>query len=261
MASRRNVDLTQKLTTKEQDARLTIGGRRLAQLRLALGGKLAFGDGQMRLGPPLCLVFEGWDASGKGGAIKRLTAQIDPRHVRYASIAAPTFDEKRHQYLQRFGSSLPGWGGMTIFDRSWYGRVTVERVEEFATEEQWRRAYDEINGFEHTLAADGMIIGKYWLEVSDAEQLKRFEKREHDPLKAWKLTDEDWRNRAKRPAYEEAIDEMLKRTDTSWAPWTVVEGDSKKFARVKVMESVIELIETGLRRDGFEPPAPLDTDA
>ncbi|MCW2968556.1 MAG: UDP-galactose-lipid carrier transferase [Solirubrobacteraceae bacterium] len=257
MASRRDLDLSQKLSGKEQDVRLAQGGRRLAQLRLALGGKLAFADGTQRLGPPLCLVFEGWDASGKGGAIKRLTVALDPRHVRYASIAAPTADEKRHHYLQRFAPSLPGWGGMTIFDRSWYGRVTVERVESFATEEQWRRAYDEINGFEHTLAADGMIVGKFWLEVSEAQQLKRFQKREHDPLKAWKLTDEDWRNRAKRAAYEEAVDEMLERTDTEWARWVVVEGDSKKFARVKVMESVIALIEDGTARNGFEPPVPL----
>jgi polyphosphate kinase 2 (PPK2 family) len=146
---------------------------------------------------------------------------------------------------------------MSIYDRSWYGRVLVERVEGFATEDEWRRAYDEINGFERTLAADAMIIGKFWLEVSEAEQLERFEKRQHDPLKAYKLTDEDWRNRAKRPAYEEAVDEMLDRTDTELAPWIVVEGDSKRFARVKVIEHVIALIEDGMGRHGFEPPAPL----
>jgi AMP-polyphosphate phosphotransferase len=257
MASRKGLDRSLKLSRKEQDERLAKGGERLMQLRLSLGGMLPFGDGEKRLGPPLCLVFEGWDASGKGGAIKRLTATLDPRHVRYASYAAPTPDESRHHYLHRFAAALPGWGGMAVIDRSWYGRVLVERVEGLASEEEWRRAYDEINGFERTLAAAGMIIAKFWLEVSDAEQLKRFEKREKDPLKSYKLTDEDWRNRRKRPQYEEAVDEMLQRTDTEWAPWLVIEGDDKKFARVKVMEETIRLVEEGLRRQGFDPPAPL----
>ncbi|MCW2991493.1 MAG: UDP-galactose-lipid carrier transferase [Solirubrobacterales bacterium] len=257
MATREGIDLTLRLSGQEQDERLASGGERLVQLRLALGGMLAWGDGEKRLGPPLCLVFEGWDASGKGGAIKRLTAPLDPRHVRYTSYAAPTPDEKRHHYLHRFASALPGWGGMSVVDRSWYGRVLVERVEGFATEVQWRRAYDEINGFESTLAADGMIFAKFWLEVSPEEQLERFEKRKGDPLKAYKLTDEDWRNREKRPAYEQAVDEMLLRTDTGWAPWIVVEGDSKRWARVKVLEKTIEVLEHGLKTAGFEPPAPL----
>jgi polyphosphate kinase 2 (PPK2 family) len=257
MATRAGLDLSLTLSTEEQDERLAAGGRRLAQLRLALGGKLAWGDGRIRLGPPLSLVFEGWDASGKGGAIKRLTAALDPRHIRYASYAAPTPDEKRHHYLQRFTAALPGWGGMTLFDRSWYGRVLVERVEGFATELEWNRAYDEINSFESTLAADGMIFGKFWLEVSPEEQLQRFEKRKDDPLKAYKLTEEDWRNREKRPAYEAAVDDMLLRTDTGWAPWIVVEGDSKKWARVKVLETTIDVVENGARAAGFEPPAPL----
>ena len=257
MATRSGIDLSLKLSREEEAARLDAGGRRLVQLRLALGGMLPFGDGEKRLGPPLCLVFEGWDASGKGGAIKRLTAQLDPRHVRYASYAAPTPDEKRHHYLHRFAPAIPGWGGMAVVDRSWYGRVLVERVEGFATEEEWRRAYEEINGFEHTLAADGMIIAKFWLEVSDAEQLERFEKRRGDPLKSYKLTDEDWRNREKRPAYEDAVDEMLTRTDTGWAPWTVVEGDSKRWARVRVMEKTIEVVENGLAAAGFAVPEPV----
>lgn len=258
MATREGLDLSLKLSSAEQDERLQAGGNRLAQLRLALGAKLPFGgEDEPRLGPPLCLVFEGWDASGKGGAIKRLTTALDPRHVRYASYAAPTPDEKRHHYLHRFAPALPGWGGMSVVDRSWYGRVLVERVEGFATEHQWRRAYDEINGFEHTLADDGMIIGKFWLEVSEAEQLERFEARAKDPLKAYKLTDEDWRNRKQRAAYEGAVDDMLERTDTGWAPWVVVEGDSKKWARVKVLEQSIAIIERGLRSRGFEPPAPL----
>jgi polyphosphate kinase 2 (PPK2 family) len=250
-----DLDLSLKLKRREQDERLEAGGRRLAQLRLALGGKL---DADAPLGPPLAVVFEGWDASGKGGAIKRLLAPLDLRHVRVASYAAPTFDEKRHHYLQRFWIALPGWGGMTVFDRSWYGRVLVERVEGFATEEQWRRAYDEIVEFERTQVAEGMILVKFWLHISAEEQLRRFERRQNDPLKAWKITAEDWRNREKRPQYVEAIEEMLARTDTHEAPWTLVEGDSKRFARVKVMESVIEQIERGCAARGFELPAPLE---
>jgi polyphosphate kinase 2 (PPK2 family) len=250
-----DLDLSLKLKRRQQDERLLAGGRRLAQLRLALGGKLAPGA---PLGPPLAVVMEGWDASGKGGAIKRLLAPLDSRHVRVASYAAPTFDEKRHHYLQRFWNALPGWGGMTVFDRSWYGRVLVERVEGYATEEQWRRAHDEIVEFERTLVAEGMIFAKFWLHVSAEEQLERFERRQDDPLKSWKITDEDWRNREKRPQYVEAVEEMLARTDGHAAPWILVEGDSKRFARVKVMESVIEQIERGCAARGFELPQPLE---
>jgi len=253
------LDMSLKLGAKEEARRLMAAGSRLAQLRLALGGKFPYGDGESRLGPPLALVFEGWDASGKGGAIKRLAYRLDPRHVRYASYAAPTPDEKRHHYLQRFVPALPGWGGMTIYDRSWYGRVLVERVEGFATEEEWRRAYDEINAFEHGLADGGTIFAKFWLHVTPEEQLARFEKRAGDPLKAYKLTDEDWRNREKREPYEEAVEEMLARTDQGpRAPWILVEGDSKKWARVKVVESAVAVIEDGMRRWGLEPPAPVD---
>ena len=202
-------------------------------------------------------VFEGWDAAGKGGAIKRLTSLMDPRGYKVWPIAAPGEEERSHHYLWRFATRMPPKGTIAVFDRSWYGRVLVERVEGFASSREWQRAYDEINGFESTLAADGMIIAKFWLEVSEAEQAKRFEKRRNDPLKAYKLTDEDWRNREKRPAYEEAVDEMLLRTDTGVAPWIVVEGDSKKWARVKVLEKTIEVIENGARAAGFEPPEPL----
>jgi polyphosphate kinase 2 (PPK2 family) len=249
-----DLDLSKKLKRHEQDERLMLGGRRLAQLRLALGGKLNEGD---PLGPPLILVFEGWDASGKGGAINRLVAPLDARHVRVAAYAAPTPDEKRHHYLKRFWPALPGRGGMTIFDRSWYGRVLVERVEGFAHEDEWRRAYGEIAEFEHMLVADGAIVAKFWLHVSEEEQLRRFKRREEDPLKRWKITQEDWRNREKRPQYEEAVEEMLERTDRPEAPWILVEGESKRFARVKVMESVIEQIERGCAARGFELPEPL----
>jgi polyphosphate kinase 2 (PPK2 family) len=169
-----DLDLTKKLKRREQDERLAAGGRRLAQLRLALGGRLEEGG---PLGPPLILVFEGWDASGKGGAINRLVAPIDARHVRVAAYSAPTADEKRHHYLRRFWTALPGRGGMTVFDRSWYGRVLVERVEGFAHEEEWRRAYGEIVEFERQLVADGAIIVKFWLHISPEEQLHRFQRR------------------------------------------------------------------------------------
>jgi polyphosphate kinase 2 (PPK2 family) len=249
------LDLSLTLTRREQDERLAAAGRRLAQLRLALGGKL---PGSTELGPGLAVVIEGWDASGKGGAIKRLVAPLDSRHVRFASYAAPTPDEKRHHYLQRFWPALPGLGGMTVFDRSWYGRVLVERVERFATEEQWRRAEEEIPAFERSLAAEGTILVKFWLHISDEEQLHRFRRREKDPLKRWKITDEDWRNRAKRPQYVEAVEEMLARTDMPQAPWVLVEAESKRFARVKVMESVIEQIEHGAAVRGFAVPEPLE---
>jgi polyphosphate kinase 2 (PPK2 family) len=244
------VDLTQRLGREEEAEALKREGDRLAQLRLTLGGLI----GECRVGPPLVVVFEGWDASGKGGAIKRLVAPIDPRHVRVSQFAAPTADEKRHHFLGRFWPALPGWGGMTVFDRSWYGRVLVERVEGFATEQQWGRAYDEINGFERTLADEGSTIVKFWLHTSPEEQLKRFEARAADPLKSWKLTDEDWRNREKRPQYDAAVEEMLERTDQPHAPWRVVPAESKRFARVEVMRLVNEEIEKGMRRVGQEPP-------
>ena len=248
------LDLSQSLTRKEETHGLEQGWARLSQLRLTLGGQI----GERKIGPPVCVLFEGWDASGKGGAIKRLVAEIDSRHVRVVQFAAPTPDEKRHHFLSRFWPYLPGWGGMAIFDRTWYGRVLVERVEDFATREQWQRAYDEINSFERTLTDDGMILIKFWMHISPDEQLKRFKRRESKPLKAWKLTDEDWRNREKHDAYLAAVEEMLARTDHPNAPWSVVPGDSKRFARVHVINTVIERIEAGMRDCGIEPPEPLE---
>jgi len=244
MTSLADLDLTLDLSKKEEAARLAAAQERLLALRLTMGGLL--GDGA--LGPPLCVVFEGGDASGKGGAIKRLVDRLDPRHVRVASTAAPSYDEKRHHYLWRFWPLLPGWGGMAVLDRSWYGRVLVERVEGFASEAEWGRAYDEINDFERSLTLEGMILVKFWLEVSPEEQLKRFEARAKDPLKQWKLTEEDWRNREKRPAYDAAVEDMVRRTDTGWAPWHLVEGDSKRWARVKVVETVVARVEEALEK-------------
>jgi AMP-polyphosphate phosphotransferase len=246
------LDLSLKLSRAEEARRLEAASNRLLELRLTLGGLL--GDG--RLGPPVCVLFEGWDASGKGGAIRRLVHPMDPRHVRVATFAAPTYDEKRHHFLWRFWSSLPGWGGMAVLDRSWYGRVLVERVEGFATVEQWTRGYDEIVEFERSLVLEGMILLKFWMHISDEEQLRRFTRREHEPLKTWKLTAEDWRNREKRTAYEQAVEDMLERTDHPLAPWYLVEADSKRYARVAVVETAIAEIERGMRDRGFEPPEP-----
>ncbi|MGH2742747.1 MAG: polyphosphate kinase 2 family protein [Pseudonocardiaceae bacterium] len=242
------LDLSLNLSKAEESERLAAAQRRLAALRLALGGKLGSSD----LGPPVCILFEGWDAAGKGGAIKRLIAPLDLRHVRVAQVAAPTYDEKRHHFLWRFWPPLPGWGGMAVFDRSWYGRVLVERVEALATVEEWERAYGEITGHESSLALEGTILIKFFLHISDEEQLRRFKQREADPLKRWKLTQEDWRNRARRPAYEQAVEDMLDRTDHELAPWQLVEANSKRFARVKVIETVIGQIELGMRERGFE---------
>jgi polyphosphate kinase 2 (PPK2 family) len=244
------LDLSLKLDKLEEAERLAAASRKLLALRLHLGGKL----GSDEIGPPVCVLFEGWDASGKGGAIKRLAGPMDPRHVRVAQFAAPTFDEKRHHFLWRFFPVLPGWGGMAILDRTWYGRVLVERVEGFATVDQWSRAYDEITQFERMLAHEGMILIKFWMHISPGEQLKRFKSREKDPLKRWKLTDEDWRNRERREAYERAVEDMLAQTDHELGRWTLVEGDSKRYARVKVVESVIEQIIAGMRERGLSLP-------
>jgi polyphosphate kinase 2 (PPK2 family) len=243
------LDLSLKLSRKEEAERLEDAQTRLLALRLQLGGLLGGS-----IGPPVLVLFEGWDASGKGGAIKRLVSTLDPRHVRVAQFAAPTYDEKRHHFLQRFWTKLPGWGGMAVFDRSWYGRVLVERVEGYATTEQWTRAYAEIVEFERSLALEGMILVKFWIHISSEEQLRRFERRKVDPLKSWKLTDEDWRNRKKRAEYTTAVEDMVERTDHRLAPWYLVEGDSKRYARVKVIDTVIEEIEKAMSDRGIDPP-------
>ncbi len=245
-----DADLSLRLTKDEEAKRLGRAQRRLLHLRLINGGQLTHG----KLGPPVCVVFEGWDAAGKGGAIKRLVEPLDPRHVHIAAFAAPTPDQLRHHFLWRFWPPLPGWGGMTIFDRSWYGRVLVERVESLATEVQWRRAYQEINDFEHTLAEEGMIVIKLWMHMSHEEQLRRFVRRRDDPLKSWKLTEEDWRNREKRGEYDEAVRDMLRLTDGPLAHWDVISAENKRNGRVEVIETVIERMEAGMERWGVPVP-------
>jgi polyphosphate kinase 2 (PPK2 family) len=205
---------------------------------------------------PVVLVFEGWDAAGKGGAIKRVTEKIDPRGYVVYPISAPQGEDKTRHYLYRFWRRLPERGQIAIFDRSWYGRVLVERVEGFATEAEWKRAYKEINSFERQLKDFGAILAKFWVQISREEQLRRFEERQRIGYKAWKLTDEDWRNRGKWDDYEDAVEEMLLKTSTRTAPWTLVEGNDKYHARVRVLERLVEILSDGL---GYKPHDPLKT--
>ena len=195
---------------------------------------------------PLVIVFEGWDAAGKGGAINRLTERLDPRSYVVHPISAPRGDDAEKHYLWRFWRRLPDNGNIAIFDRSWYGRVMVERVEGFCTEAEWRRAYQEIRDFEAQLVGFGTIVMKFWMHVSKEEQLRRFEERQSVANKAWKLTDEDWRNREKWPAYETAVDEMVARTSTYDAPWTLVSATDKKAARLTVLTTLCDRLEEAL---------------
>jgi AMP-polyphosphate phosphotransferase len=201
---------------------------------------------------PVVIAFEGWDAAGKGGAIRRVTEKLDPRGFVVYPIAAPKGDEATHHYLWRFWNKLPEAGQIAIFDRSWYGRVMVERIEGFCNESAWKRAYREINYFERQLVDFGTILFKFWLHISPDEQLHRFESRSEDQRRSWKLTDEDWRNREKWGLYEEAVNEMLLKTSTLSAPWTVVEGNSKAYARVKILRTLVEKLSQELKYNPYE---------
>lgn len=189
------------------------------------------------------IVVEGPDAAGKGGAIKRLVEKLDPRGIRVYSVIKPTAEEYQHHYLWRFWNKLPAYGQIAIFDRSWYGRVLVERVEGFAKDEEWKRAYQELNEFERTLTDDGAIILKFYLHITKDEQLERFKKREADPYKNWKITDEDWRNRRKWNEHNEAAEEMIELTNTSYAPWHVVPANYKWFARTQILKTAVRRLE------------------
>jgi polyphosphate kinase 2 (PPK2 family) len=205
---------------------------------------------------PMVIVYEGWDAGGKGGNIKRITEKLDPRGYEVFPIAAPSGEDKTHHYLYRFWRRLkpPDEKQILIFDRSWYGRVMVERLEGFCTEEEWKRAYREINEFERQLVDFGTILAKFWIQISKEEQLQRFQGRQETPYKAWKLTDEDWRNRQKWDFYEEAVNDMLLKTSTLTAPWTIVEGNCKWYARVKALRTLVELLSRELN---YIPPDPV----
>ena len=230
------VDLSPKVSEDDYDAALKKEKKRLAKLHSRL----------YREKVPVVIGFEGWDAAGKGGAIRRLSWALDPRSFDVVPIAAPTKDELDRHYLWRFWRQLPKDGHIVLFDRTWYGRVMVERVEGFAPEERWRMAYDEINEFERSLARWGAVVLKFWLHIDQDEQLRRFRDRENTPEKRYKITAEDWRNREKWPAYQTAVDEMLQRTSTRSAPWIVVEGNDKKYARLKVLRAVREALEERL---------------
>ena len=238
------VDLSLSLDRKTYVAELT---RRQIQLR-ELGYQVYV---QKR---PVVILYEGWDASGKGGNIKRLTEKLDPRGYVVYPISAPEGEDKTHHYLYRFWRRLPERGQIAIFDRTWYGRVLVERVEGFATGPEWKRAYREINSFERNLRDFGTILVKFWIHISQEEQLKRFEQRKAIGYKSWKLTDEDWRNREKWPAYETAVRDMLLKTSTITAPWTVVEGNNKHWARVKALTTMVETLSNELN---YKPRDPL----
>jgi polyphosphate kinase 2 (PPK2 family) len=194
----------------------------------------------------LIVVFEGWDAGGKGGCIRRMIRALDPRHYRAIPVSAPTDEELAHHYLWRFWRQLPPRGRITFYDRSWYGRVLVERVEGLAREAEVLRAYKEINDFEEQLVDAGIVTVKFWLHISSEEQLRRFEARARDPWKKHKLTPDDYRNREKRNLYESAANDMVERTSTEFAPWTLVEAEDKRYARLKVLETTCDKLEAAL---------------
>lgn len=200
----------------------------------------------------LIIGFEGMDAAGKGGAIKRLTQRLDPRGYVVHPIAAPTSEELKYNHLYRFWKRLPARGQIGIFDRTWYGRVLVERIEGFATQEEWKRAYEEINQFEKLLTDDHYIMLKFWIQVSNEEQLNRFREREQNPYKKWKLTEEDWRNRDKWPLYTEAANDMFEKTDKKNAPWVLIEGNNKNYARIQVLKETIKHIKKECESRGLQ---------
>jgi polyphosphate kinase 2 (PPK2 family) len=243
-----DLDLTAHIDKEEYEQRLYEAQRKLLALRLDLGGHLE----DSNLGPGVLVVMEGSDAGGKGGAIKRIVEPLDPRHYRVSAFAKPSFDEKRKHFLWRFWQEVPGLGGFALFDRSWYGRVLVERIEGYATTLQWKHAYDEIVQFERNLVLEGLIIVKFWVQISPEEQLHRFEKRQKDPLRRWKLTEEDWRNRDKIDLYNSAVEDMFAKTDHELAPWHIVAGEQKRWARVEIIETLIKRIEEGV--ESFENP-------
>jgi len=231
-----HLDMSQSLDKKDAARKIELWQGRLNQLQQKAAAR----------GLSSVMVFEGWDAAGKGGAIRRITSALDARQYQVIPIAAPTDEERVHHYLWRFWRHLSRAGRVTIFDRSWYGRVLVERVEGFATEQEWMRAYGEINQFEEQLSSGNILVMKFWLHVTPDEQLRRFEDRMKKAWKRWKITDEDWRNREKWAAYDVAVNDMIERTSTRVAPWTLIEGDDKAFARVKILRTACDRLSKAL---------------
>jgi polyphosphate:AMP phosphotransferase len=230
------VDLDQRLSREAY-------GRKLEKLQARLG-RLSWTAWKKEIAA--VLIFEGWDAAGKGGCIRRVTQALDPRLFRVVPVGAPSDEERTHHYLWRFWRQLPDTARLTIFDRSWYGRVLVERVEGFAQPDEWRRAYHEINDFEEQLVEHGVVLVKFWIHLSKQEQLRRFKERETIPFKRYKITPEDWRNRRKWDAYKDAVNDMVTFTSTEFAPWTLVAGEDKKFARIQILKELCHRLEEAL---------------
>jgi polyphosphate kinase 2 (PPK2 family) len=235
------LDLSLKLSEREYEKRMPALQARLHDLQAAC----------LKKEVASVVVFEGWDAAGKGGAIRRLTPTLDPRAFEVVPVAAPKGEEAERHYLWRFWRHVPRAGALAIFDRSWYGRVLVERVEGFCSPADWRRAYGEIEEFERELAGSGIVVVKFWLHISRAEQLRRFKERDADRHKRYKIGPDDWRNRKKWPQYEAAVEEMVRRTDRPHARWVLVEAEDKRHARVRILEAVAGALERGL--DGPSP--------
>ena len=234
----KKVDLSKKMEEKAYEKRLDELQKKLRLLHGKLYAKRI----------PVVLAFEGWDAGGKGGAIKRLTNALDPRGYTVNPTSSPNDIERAHHYLWRFWTKMPKDGHIAIFDRTWYGRVMVERIEGFCTTQDWQRAYKEINQMEQQLVNHGAVVLKFWLHIDKEEQAHRFQDRQDNPEKSWKITDEDWRNREKWDLYEKAVDEMLVRTSTADAPWIIVEGNDKLYARIKVLETVVNALEKRMKK-------------
>lgn len=241
------VDLSKRLPRKEYKARMPALGSQLFELQKRC----------WETGIPSVVIFEGWDAAGKGTSISALTRQLEPRGFQLHPIQAPRTYEKHMPWLWRFWIKLPNYGQMAIFDRSWYGRVLVERVEGLTPENEWRTAYRDIVDFERTITDDGYVVIKFWLHISKEEQRRRFKVLERDPLTAWHVQPEDWEHHRKYDSYLLAVEEMLERTETEWAPWTIVEATDRRWARVKIFETVIRCLEEALqRRTRSEAAAP-----
>jgi polyphosphate kinase 2 (PPK2 family) len=245
------VDLSKRLTKKEYKAQLPRLRNRLYDLQKACW------DANV----PSVILFEGWDAAGKGTSINLLTQRLDPRGFKLHAVQEARTYEKHMPWLWRFWLKLPNYGEMAIFDRSWYGRVLVERVEELTPEEEWRKAYRDIVNFERTIADDGYVVTKFFLHISKKEQKKRFKKLEKDPLESWHVQPEDWEHHRKYGAYLLAIEEMLERTETEWGPWTIVEATNRRWTRVKIFQTIIGRLEETLDRRGVALPAPREDKA
>jgi len=244
------VDLSQKISKKEYKEQLPGLQRRLYDLETAA----------WKTGIPSIIIFEGWDASGKGTTIATLTQRLDPRGFKLYPIRGARTYENMRPWLWRFWLKVPNYGEMAIFDRSWYGRVLVERVEGLTPEVEWQKAYRDIVDFERTLADDGYVIVKFWLHISREEQARRFKMLEKDPLKSWHVTEEDWDHHRRYNGYLIAVEEMLERTDSEWGPWTIVEATSRWWARSKVFQTIILALEGRLQQCGTAAYPPEDED-